>query len=134
MLIETLIKPRRDGTVTLQTNDGAKYVFAPNKDGHLVCDVTDEQHAGWALSLGNFFPFEGDAEAKAGLEGDEDSDEDQKGEVPPAMTAANLAEMLANLDKSGLLAYAQQNGVAGVDGRMGVDKLREKITEAMNAE
>lgn len=114
MLIETIIKPRRDGTVRAAVNDGTVYVFT-QEDDRLVCDVANQDHADSLLALGNFFP----------------ADEDLIQEAPP-LEGGSLAEMLANMDKSGLIEYAKQNAVDGVDARMSVATLRQKIAEALS--
>jgi hypothetical protein len=113
--------------VAIQADGGVKYLFTPNEDGHLVCDVGNPAHAAWMLGLsGNFFPADGE-------ESDTDTDTDlDSHDAPPALTAESLVAMLDSLDKSGLIEYAHQNGIDGIDGRMSVATLRARITEAMN--
>lgn len=60
MLIETPLKPRTDGTVIARSDDKAIYIFKPDADGALVCDVTDEGHIAWLIGTGNFYPASGD--------------------------------------------------------------------------
>lgn len=55
MKIETSIKPRSDGTVTLLAPSGAKIVFS-DESGHLVANVEAEGDLTFALALGEFFP------------------------------------------------------------------------------
>ncbi len=52
MLIETIITLRKDGTVKADVC-GKKYVFAPDDEGRVVCEVDDE-HAAQLLASGNF--------------------------------------------------------------------------------
>lgn len=117
MLIETLIAPRRDGTVQVTAGDGTKYVFAEDDRGELVCDVGNPDHAAWMLSLGDFFPAEG-------VDGDDVVD------LPPVEESATVVH-LDDMDKAGLLEYAKERDI-DVDGRMSVATLRAKITEAMS--
>lgn len=119
MRVETIVQPRRDGTVCLTTPTGATYRFAPDEDGRLIAEV-DAEHVGWMLALGDFFPADDDDSVVPGGVG-----------VPPPMSAETLSELLANLDKSGLIEYARQNDIA-VDGRTSVGALRAKIAEAMS--
>lgn len=55
MKIETSIKPRKDGTVSLAAPSGVKIVFA-DEAGHLVAEVADEGDLAFVLALGDFFP------------------------------------------------------------------------------
>lgn len=67
MKIETTIKPRRDGTVTVTAASGAKYEFK-NIDGRLVAEVTDEGDLSFLLDREDFLPAEeADFEAAAKL-------------------------------------------------------------------
>lgn len=111
MLLETIIRPRRDGTVVVTAGDGSRYVFAPIHDGRIQCDVADE-HARWLLAIGGYF---------------EPADV-----LAPPPKEQSIDAVLRNLDKSGLLAYAKQNNVTDVDGRMSAATLRAKIAEAKN--
>jgi len=120
MLIATTIQPRRDGTVKVDAAGGEKYVFASNAEGDLVCDVTNEGHAAWLLTMGHFYPYA------------EDADEEFVSDMPPPMMADSLDMLLNGLDKSGLIDYARQHDIDGIDGRMSVATMRAKITEAMN--
>ena len=119
MLIETLIRLRTDGTVKADVGD-VKYVFKPMDDGRVVCEVEDENHIAYLLANGNFFPAELDEDVEQG---------DWQG-VPSPLEGVSLADILNNLDKSGLLEYAKQNSVK-VDGRMSVETLRKTIAESM---
>lgn len=56
MKLNTSIAARRDGTVIVTGSDGAKYVFAADADGLMVCDVTDDALVFELLNGGNFFP------------------------------------------------------------------------------
>ena len=56
MTLNTSIAPRRDGTVIATGADGAKFVFAADADGLMVCNVTDEALVVQLLNSGNFFP------------------------------------------------------------------------------
>ena len=118
MLIETIITLRKDGTVKADVC-GKKYVFAPDDEGRVVCEVDDE-HAAQFLASGNFFP----------AELDEDVEQGDWHNMPPPLEGQSLSEILNNLDKSGLVEYAKQNGVK-VDGRMSIDTLRQTISESM---
>jgi len=99
--LQTSIKPRRDGTVTVLGQDRQTYVFAAGPDGELTADVADESTVAHLLATGNFWPAdEADQEqalelvkqAQKADEADEDDDEDEaddnalpvEAETPPA--------------------------------------------------
>lgn len=57
MKLGTSIKPRRDGTLTVEAlGGGVKYDFAPGPDGDMVGDVKDERTVAHLLNTGNFYP------------------------------------------------------------------------------
>lgn len=61
MKLQTSIKPRASGTVTLAGLNGVSYIFEKDVDGALVCDVDHDATVAVALETGNFFPSdEGD--------------------------------------------------------------------------
>lgn len=84
MKLQTSIKPRASGTVTLAGLNGVSYIFEKDVDGALVCDVDHDATVAVALETGNFFPSdEGDyqqaltmtsagADADPGGEGSDD--------------------------------------------------------------
>lgn len=55
MKLETIIKPRRDGTVLARFGE-VLYTFVAGEDGTLACDVTDDAHVAHLLNTGNFYP------------------------------------------------------------------------------
>lgn len=89
MKLQTSIKPRSNGTVKLQGQDGKAYLFEPNEDGDLVCDVTDEATVQHLLLTqpDTFWPFD-DADysaaeqllQKAAEDGDDGDDGDGDGD------------------------------------------------------
>jgi len=77
MLIETIIKPRKDGTVTHE-QAGVKWTFRPDVAGRMVCDIEDTAVISRLLATGNFFPSdENDLDAAAALVAQEEDDEDE---------------------------------------------------------
>ena len=81
MKIETTIKPRRNGTVSVVI-DGVTYLFAEDEQGRLGADVDNEKHLSYLLGLGDFLPAdEEDFEVAQGLidpddeEGEDDPDD-----------------------------------------------------------
>lgn len=99
MKLQTSIKPRRDGTVTVFGQDRQTYVFATGPDGELTADVADEATVAHLLATGNFWPAdEADQEqalllvkqAQQADEAEEDEDEADdnalpvEAETPPA--------------------------------------------------
>ena len=57
MKLGTSIKPRRDGTLSVDAlGGGVKYDFAPGPDGDMVGDVKDERTVAHLLNTGNFYP------------------------------------------------------------------------------
>ena len=77
MLIETIIKPRKDGTVTHE-QAGVKWTFRPDVAGRMVCDIEDDAVIARLLATGNFFPSdEADIDAAAALVAQEEDDEDE---------------------------------------------------------
>ncbi|CAN7343880.1 hypothetical protein LJR074_001966 [Acidovorax sp. LjRoot74] len=56
MKLQTAIKPRRDGTVTVQGLNGKTYVFQPDEFGELNADVEHEATVAHLLSLDSFLP------------------------------------------------------------------------------
>jgi hypothetical protein len=139
MLIETIIKPRRDGTVTHE-QAGVKWTFMPDVSGRLVCEIEDTAVISRLLATGNFFPSdENDLNAAAALLAQEEDYEDENEVIgngapiesnTPPLRGKSLSDILNNLDKSGLHEYAKQNAVK-VDGRMSVETLRNTIAESM---
>lgn len=85
MKLQTEIKPRRDGTVTVDGAHGKKYTFAADESGDLVCDVDDETAAN-LLTGGLFFPADpADYDAAIALSvdsADEDDEEDDDEDEP----------------------------------------------------
>lgn len=56
MKLQTSIKPRRDGTLTVTAKDGQRFAFAAGPDGELVGDVTDEATVAHLLATGLYWP------------------------------------------------------------------------------
>lgn len=75
MKLLTTIQPRRDGTVIVEGpapkglgRQAKKYVFSPDDDGVLVCDIDDEPTLLMLLASGNFEPVdESDLDAAESL-------------------------------------------------------------------
>lgn len=99
MKLQTSIKPRRDGTVTVLGQDRQTYVFAAGPDGELTAEVADQATVAHLLATGNFWPAdEADQEqalllvkqAQQADEAEEDEDEADdnalpvEAETPPA--------------------------------------------------
>lgn len=86
MKIQTSIKPRRDGTVSVAGDDGQNYKFVADADGALVCDITHEPTVARLLSIGDFEPVDAaDFERAIALtqqldEQDEDGDDEDDAE------------------------------------------------------
>lgn len=59
MKLGTTIKPRKDGTVTSRLGTDV-YVFKPEADGELYCDIENLAHVAVLLNSGNFFPANSD--------------------------------------------------------------------------
>lgn len=59
MLLETTIKPRRDGTVIARM-DGDTYTFTAGEDGTLSCEVSDDAHVALLVGTENFYPANSD--------------------------------------------------------------------------
>lgn len=88
MKLQTSIKPRRDGTVTVLGQDRKTYVFAADDDGLLSADVADEATVAALLATGHFWPADADdaeqalalvkeAEKTARAEDGDDDDEEE---------------------------------------------------------
>lgn len=58
MKLQTSIKPRNDGTVTVSGLNGAQYVFAMDTDGELTCEVDHAPTVKHLIEGGLFFPCE----------------------------------------------------------------------------
>lgn len=58
MKLSTDIKPRKSGTLSVKVHDGAEYQFVADESGALVADVTNEEHVGFLLDTGNFYPVD----------------------------------------------------------------------------
>lgn len=56
MLLQTSIKPRRDGAVIVTGLDGARLVFAPNAEGELECAVDHDPTVAHLIATQNFYP------------------------------------------------------------------------------
>lgn len=99
MKLQTSIRPRRDGTVTVLGQDRQTYVFAAGPDGELTAEVADQATVAHLLATGNFWPAdEADQEqalllvkqAQQADEAEEDEDEADdnalpvEAETPPA--------------------------------------------------
>lgn len=90
MKLQTSIKPRRDGTVTVIGQDRQAYVFVADDDGLLTGDVADDATVASLLATGNFWPAdESDAEQALALvkqaekaAGDEDEDDEPADALP----------------------------------------------------
>lgn len=94
MKLQTTIIPRKTGQVVARGVDGAEYVFNPDDQGDLICDVEDQATVAMLLKTGNFHPAD-PAEYETGIavtqqfypetlpEADEPLDDDQ--ETPDAM-------------------------------------------------
>lgn len=109
MKLLTEIKPRRDGTVRATAKDGTAYVFTPDANGDLTCDVHDEALVAALLATENFWPVDqadyesavklvkpvvesqANADAAASGENDEDdgdeADDEADDEAEPNMNA-----------------------------------------------
>lgn len=90
MKLGTTIKPRKDGTVTSRFGTDV-YVFKPEADGELYCDIENLAHVAVLLNSGNFFPANPDEYEVAlslsentDVEGpDDDDDEDSNDDAAP---------------------------------------------------
>lgn len=99
MKIETSIKPRRDGTVKVQSPDGV-VVFSPDEFGVMVADVENEQTIAFLLSRADDFIPADDADFDVanslltqGTDGDdEDDDPDDDDEDDADPDAAPIEE------------------------------------------
>ena len=85
MKLQTNIPPRRDGTVTVLSQDRQTYVFAADDEGLLSADVADEETVAALLATGHFWPADADdAEQALALvkqaQGDDEDDEDDEDE------------------------------------------------------
>lgn len=83
MKLQTSIKPRRDGTVTVLGQDSQTYVFAAGSDGELTSDVADEATVAHLLATGNFWPANEADHAQAlalvkQAQADDDDDEEEE--------------------------------------------------------
>ena len=65
MKIETLIKPRLDGSVTAEFGS-VIYRFVADALGRLVAEVANNEHVGQLLSTGHFHPAD-EADFEAGI-------------------------------------------------------------------
>lgn len=87
MRLQTTIPPRRDGTVRLTGADGHGYVFEPDAEGVLSCDIEDAETLADLLAGALFFPADvADTERALELvrQVDEADDEgDEPGDAPP---------------------------------------------------
>lgn len=90
MKLQTSIKPRRDGTVTVLGQDRQTYVFAAGPDGELTAEVADQATVAHLLATGNFWPAdEADQEQALALvrqaqgdDEDEDDEDEPEGGLP----------------------------------------------------
>jgi hypothetical protein len=55
MKLETVIPPRKDGTVNADFGD-VRYTFRADASGVLSCEVNDDAHIAALISTGNFYP------------------------------------------------------------------------------
>lgn len=79
MKLSTDIKPRKDGTLNVKVHDGSEYKFSQDNYGILVADVTNEEHVGFLLDTGNFYPADED-DISQGLKLVSETGEDGDGE------------------------------------------------------
>lgn len=105
MKIEATIKPRKDGAVTVQADDGEKYVFKRDESGALTCDVTNEAHVAWLLGLGDFHPadesdFGFAMQLTAGEQDEEGEDHLEDSDEQPDMNAAPIEEPASRVASS----------------------------------
>jgi len=100
MLLQTSIKPRRDGTVAVTGVDGARLVFAPNAAGELECEVAHEPTIAQLFSTQNFYPASEEdyqlalALSSAATEPGEESEPADPGEPDPAALASKTDDAL----------------------------------------
>lgn len=100
MKIETTINPRKDGKVTVEADDGEKYVFERDESGALTCDVANESHVAWLLGLGDFHPAdESDFGLAMQITGGEEDDGLEPGDddEPQDMNAAPIEEPVSRV-------------------------------------
>ncbi len=101
MKLQTGIKPRRDGTVTVQGLNGKAYVFQPDEFGELTADIDHEATVAHLLKLDAFLPADEadfdralltmkaaqgpgpDADAGDDLDDDDDEDDSPNPDAPP---------------------------------------------------
>lgn len=96
MLLQTSIKPRRDGNVIATGLDGARLVFAPNEAGELECAVEDELTIVHLIATQNFYPAnEADFDGAMKLANAAASTED---EAPGPAGAVDLATLAQKTD------------------------------------
>lgn len=86
MKLQTTIRPRSSGIVTVKGDDGKNYVFAPDQDGALVAEIDHEETLTRLLGLGDFSPydpedFESASELlKSNTDPDDDGGDDDDGD------------------------------------------------------
>lgn len=93
MKLQTSIKPRRDGTVTVLGKDRQIHVFVADDEGLLSADVADEATVAALLATGNFWPAdESDAEQALALVKQAQADDEDEDEPEDALPVeANTA-------------------------------------------
>lgn len=98
MRIETSIKPRKDGTVSVAV-DAMKYTFAPDEPGTLVAEVENEAHIAFLLARGDdFLPADdadfdkADALVSGAAKQDEGDGDDEDDDEPKTVDAAPIEE------------------------------------------
>jgi len=94
MRLLTSIAARRDGTVQVQGDDGAAWVFQADADGRLACEIDDAPLVQRLMRSGNFSLAQGQLPMQAvSVEPDADLDEiegdDAEGAVESAPLEAN---------------------------------------------
>lgn len=115
---------RRKAAVTHTIGDVA-YKFAPNENGHVVCEVDDEYAAKFFLPTKEAFKVFGEEPAKAAANEKAPSGEPSKFLLVNGETRVDLGAMTDEEVK----AFAKANGLE-VDLRSKGDKLRQAVHEA----
>lgn len=115
---------RRKAAVT-HTIGAVAYKFAPDENGHVVCEVDDEHAAKFFLPTKEAFKVFGEEPAKVAVTEKEPSGEPSKFILVNGETRVDLGAMTDDDVK----AFAKANGLE-VDLRSRGDKLRQAVHEA----